>query len=267
MNWLWAFYRAYSRRSLAIDLQYRGALLIWQIAAILEPTIFLVVWSAAARGGGGRIGDFAPGDFAAYYIALLVINRLTSTYTMWIFEQRIRDGFFSAALLRPIHPIHADVAEHFTHNFTGFVVMTPAIGLLWLFFRPAFAPPAWAVVAVIPALALAFALRFLIEWSLALSALWTTRTTAVNQLYFVAFLFFSGTVAPLALFPSWVRALAELLPFRAMVAFPIELLLGRLEPGAAAIGFGAQLLWIGVGLAALAGLWRAGLVRYTGVGA
>lgn len=267
MSWLAAFYRAYSRRSLAIDLHYRGALLIWQIAAVLEPTIFLVVWSAAARGGGGRIGDFAPADFAAYYIALLVVGRLTSTYVMWIFEQRIREGSFSAMLLRPIHPVHADVAEQLTHNFVAGVVLIPAVVLLWLFFRPNFAPPAWAALAVVPALALAFALRFLIEWSLALSALWTTRTTAVNQLYFVAFLFFSGTVAPLALFPGWVRAVAGLLPFRAMVAFPIELALGRLEPGAALAGFAAQIAWIGVALAALARLWRAGIVRYTGVGA
>ncbi len=33
MTWTVAFYRAYSRLSLAIELQYRVALLIWQIGS------------------------------------------------------------------------------------------------------------------------------------------------------------------------------------------------------------------------------------------
>jgi ABC-2 type transport system permease protein len=267
MSWLAAFYRAYSRLSLAIELQYRIALLIWQIGAVLEPTVFLVVWSAAARGNGGAVGGYTPADFAAYYLALLVVNRLTSTYVMWIFEGRIREGLFSAMLLRPIHPIHADIAEQTTHNAIAFITLVPVIGALWLFFQPALAPPPWAALAFAPALALAFALRFLVEWCLSLSAFWTTRTTAVNQLYFVALFFFSGISAPLSLFPGWVQAVAALLPFRAMVAFPIELLLGRLDPATAALGFATQLVWIAVAYGFFAVLWRAGIRRYAGVGA
>jgi ABC-2 type transport system permease protein len=263
MRWLAAFYRAYSRLSLAIELQYRVALLI----AILELTVFLDVWSAAARGNGGAVGGYTPADFAAYYLALLVVNRLTSTYVMWIFERRIREGQFSAMLLRPVHPVHADIAEQATHNAIAFVTLVPVIGALWLFFQPALAPPAWAALAFAPALVLAFAVRFLVEWSLSLSAFWTTRTTAVNQLYFVALFFFAGISAPLSLFPDWVQAIAALLPFRAMVAFPIELLLGRLDPATAALGFATQLAWVAVTCALFAILWRAGIRRYAGVGA
>lgn len=267
MNWTIAFYRAHSRVTLAIELQYRVALLIWQIGAILEPTVFLVVWSTAARGNGGQVGGYTPADFAAYYLVLLVVNRLTSTYVMWIFEQRIREGLFSALLLRPIHPIHVDIADQGTHNAIAFVTLVPVIGALWLFFRPALHPPLWAALAFVPALLLAFAARFLVEWCLSLSAFWTTRTTAVNQLYFVALFFFSGISAPLSLFPEWVQAVAALLPFRAMVAFPVELLLGRLDYAAAALGFATQLAWVAVAFVLFFVIWRAGIRRYAGVGA
>ena len=63
-----------------------------------------------------------------------------------------------------------------------------------------------------PALALAFAVRFLIEWTLALAAFWITRVMAVNQIYFVAMLFLSGQAAPLALLPAPVQALASCCP-------------------------------------------------------
>jgi ABC-2 type transport system permease protein len=267
MRWLAAFYGAYCRLSLAIELQYRAALLIWQIGAVLGPTVRLVVWSAAARANGGAIGDFAPADFAAYYLALLVTSRLTATYIMFVFERNIREGLLSAALLRPLHPIHAAVAEMATHNAISTVVLVPAVIGLAAYFRPALDPPPWAVVAFVPALALAFALRFLTEWTLALAAFWTTRVTAINQLYFTLMLFFSGQLAPLELLPAPLQTAAALLPFRAMISFPVELVLGRLTPDAALAGFATQLSWVAVALALQHLIWRAGVRRYAGVGA
>lgn len=267
MSPLLDFYRAYGRLSLTVELQYRASLVIWQIATVLEPMVLLVVWSTAARGGGGRIAGYGPPDFAAYYLALLLVNRLTSTYVQWIFEARVRQGQFSAALLRPIHPIHADVAEQLTHNLLAFVTLLPALEALWFFFRPALHPAPATVLAFLLALVGAFVVRFLLEWSFTLAAFWTTRTTAVDQLYFTTYLFFSGTLAPLALFPEWVRAAAAPLPFRPMIGSPVELLLGQLAPTAVLTGFLAQLAWAALGLALLALFWRAGIRRYTVVGA
>lgn len=267
MRPLLAYYRAYSRLSLAIELQYRGALIIWQIGAVLSPTVFLIVWSAAARANGGAIGGFAPADFAAYYLALLAVMRLTSTYIMFVFERNIREGQLSAALLRPIHPVHGTAAEMATHNAISLATLLPAVAGLAAYFRPAFHTPPWAALAFAPALALGFAVRFLIEWSIALAAFWTTRIGAINQLYYTALLFFSGLLAPLALLPGPVRALASALPFRAMIAFPVELLLGRLSPGAALAGVAAQFAWLAAGLALQHLIWHAGVRRYSAVGA
>jgi ABC-2 type transport system permease protein len=49
-----------------------------------------------------------------------------------------------------------------------------AAALLAVIFRPAFHIVPWAAVAFVPALLLAFAVRFMLEWTLALSAFWTT---------------------------------------------------------------------------------------------
>ncbi len=95
-----------------------------------------------------------------------------------------------------------------------------------------------------PALILAFILRFLLEWTLALSAFWTTRTSSVNQLYFTIFLFFSGRLAPLSLFPPALVVVAIILPFRWTLFFPIELFLGNLTPLQALWGMAIQLGWI-----------------------
>ena len=128
-------------------------------------------------------------------------------------------------------------------------------------------PHLWALAAAIPALILAFLLRFLLEWTLAQAAFWTTRVSAINQSYFVLVLFLSGQVAPLTLFPRALQVLAAILPFRWMLGFPVELLLGRLAPVEALTGLGVQLVWVAIAYVLMRIVWRAGIRLYSAVGA
>jgi ABC-2 type transport system permease protein len=147
------------------------------------------------------------------------------------------------------------------------VVVIPVVVVLTIVFRPSFTISVWTALAFVPALILAMALRFAVEWTLASIAFWVTRVNAINQLYFVVFLFLSGFVAPLNLLPGPVRGIAEMLPFYRMLGFPVELLLGRLSPTQALVGFGAQLGWLGFALLLLNVTWARGVRQYSAVGA
>jgi len=246
---------------------YRASLLIWMIAHVLEPVIYLVVWQTVSQSGGGAVGDYTTAQFAAYFIVLMLVDHVSYTWIMYEYEYRVREGMLSPALLRPVHPIHADIAD----NISAKVVTTPfmllvAVGLS-LIFHPSFTPQAWALVAAILALALAFLLRFMVEWSLALAAFWTTRIGAINQTYFVLILFLSGQIAPLTLFPYPIQVVAAILPFRWMINFPVELLLGRLSPVETITGIAVQLVWVGLAYVLMRLLWRAGVRVYSAVGA
>ena len=260
-------YGAHFKAYFATQLQYRVALLIWLIGFVLEPVVYLVVWSTVARTSGGLIGGYDARSFAAYFIAIMIVNHLTFTWIMHEFEMRVRLGEFSPKLLRPIHPIHGDVADNITYKALTVVTMLPVAAVLSLLFHPAFnVTPANAALFV-PALVLAFSLRFVVEWMLALAAFWTTRVDAVNQMYFSALLFMSGRLVPLTLLPAPLQTFASILPFRWMIAFPVEVLLGRLTFAQELIGLLTQLLWLGLTLAALSVIWRVGIRKYTGVGA
>lgn len=259
-------YRQEFRTSLASMLQYRASLVIWLIGHVLEPVIYLVVWSLVSGTRGGSVGGFTTAQFAAYFILLMLVNHVTYTWIMYEYEYRVRHGGLSYALLRPVHPIHSDIAENASSKMIALPGILLAALVLSLLFHPSFNLVPWAVAAAVPALALAFLVRFLVEWCLALAAFWTTRVGALNQTYFVAMLFLSGQVAPLALLPGWIQTVAGILPFRWMISFPVELLMGRLTPGQALAGLGAQIVWIGLGLALVRVLWRAGLRVYSAVG-
>lgn len=260
------FYLARLRNALVIQMQYRGALLIWGFSMFIQPLIFLVVWSNVSRSAGGAVGGFSANDFAAYFITALLVNHLTFTWIMWEFEWRIRNGTLAGLLLRPVHPIHGDVAENFTYKILVLLAMLPAAGGLALLFEPRWNPEPWAVAAFFPALLLAAAVRFLVEWTLALGSFWVVRVAAINSMYFAVNLFLSGQMAPLALLPEPIRVLANLLPFRWFVSFPVELLLGRITQREAMIGFAAQAAWLGLAYLLMTATWRASVRRFSAVG-
>jgi ABC-2 type transport system permease protein len=261
-----AAYRAYFRKTFAVQLQYRASLLIWLMGSILEPLIYLVVWSTVAGASGGSVGGYTAAGFAAYYIVMMVADHLTFTWVMWEYDYRMRMGELSTMLLRPMHPIHEDIADNITYKVLTLSVMVPAVGLLIWLFDPVFETELWAVLAFLPALFLSFLLRFFLGWSLAMVAFWTTRISAFNSSVFVVELFLSGRIAPLAVLPAGLRAVATALPFRWALAFPVELFLGRLTPRETLAGFGMQLLWLAISLVLVRLIWRAGVRQYAAFG-
>lgn len=252
--------------SMANNLQYRVAMFIWLIGAILEPLIYLIVWTTVANLQGGAVAGFTAQDFAAYYIVLMVVNQWTFTWIMWEYEFRIKDGTLARYLLLPIHPIVRDVADNVAYKVLTSAALIPAALLLTVVFRPGFDFTLPVVLAFAPALLLAFALRFVCEWTLALAAFWTTRISAINQIYFVALIFFSGRLAPLQLMPGWVQALATALPFRWMVEFPVEVAVGHLTAQEILLGYTFQVGWLLALLALLVLVWRAGVRQFSAVG-
>ena len=255
------------KTSFAATLQYRASLVIWLIGHVLEPLVFLIVWSTVSSTSGGSIGGFTSEGFAAYFILLMLVNHVTYTWIMYEFEYRISNGTLSFALLKPIHPIHSDIADNIASKLITMPFMLIIAGILSLSFHPVLSPAVWSVCLAFPALLLALLIRFLLEWTLAQAAFWTTRVGAINQIYFVLLLFFSGQLAPLALYPPFIQGVATFLPFRLMISFPLELLLGRLTPSQALVGFAAQVVWLLVSIVLIRIVWRAGIRIYSAVGA
>lgn len=255
------------KTTMAAMFQYRASLLIWMIGQVLEPLIYLIVWSAVSNSAGGSVGSYTTRDFAGYFVVLMLVNQFSYTWIMYEFEYRVREGILSFALLKPVHPIHSDIADNVSSKLLTLPAMVLiAVGLA-VAFQASISPQPWAILVFIPVMLMAFMVRFLLEWTLALAAFWTTRVSAINQTYFVLMLFLSGQIAPLTLLPYPVQILADVLPFRWMIGFPVELLLGKLSPLEALIGLGAQAAWLLIGFVLLRIVWKAGTKVYSAVGA
>jgi ABC-2 type transport system permease protein len=265
LPWLADFYLTVIRTAVAEQFQYRAANYAYAIGMIAEPVIYLVVWSTVAEAQGGQVGGFTPGAFAAYYIVWTLVRTMNIVFTPYGWEERIRQGELSAMLLRPLHPIHYDIAYFAGWKVVAIVLWLPIAAVLSLAFHPQLEVTAVEAAVFVVAIWGAYLIRTMLLWLLGMVSFWTTRVAALYELYFTAELLLSGRLVPLALMPAWALGLVKVTPFQWTFSFPIEVLVGDLPAGRLAAGLAAQALWTAAGALGVAVAWRFGVRRYTAV--
>jgi ABC-2 type transport system permease protein len=260
------FYLSMMKIAILQDFQYAVAQLFYMIGMLVEPIIYLVVWSTVARQMGGSVGGYTPGAFATYYIVWTLVRNMNIVFTPYGWEWRIKQGQLSMELMRPIHPIHSDVAMLAGMKVIMILIWLPVAAFLTLFFKPELHVTWLEVLVFFFAIWGAYLIRTMLLSMLGLITFWTTRVSAIFELYFGLELILSGRLVPMSLMPLWVQNLSAYLPFKWTFFFPIETLAGNLTPTELLTGLGMQLLWILIGLAGLNLFWKVALKEYSAVG-
>jgi ABC-2 type transport system permease protein len=170
---------------------------------------------------------------------------------------RIRDGSIATDLARPLDPqrywLAYDLGRapyHFI--FRGFLPF--AIGaLVFQLHYPTPGDAAAFLVSVALAVVVSLGYRFLYNSA----AFWMIDIRGVMIIALTLSIFLSGMALPLAFFPAWLRGVAHVLPFAAVMQTPIDIWLGKHHGTALAGTLALQLLWalvfLGLGRLALRG--------------
>lgn len=256
---------ALMRVSFARLFAYRAEMTIWILSASL-PLVMLALWNAVAK--DGPVAGFGQVELARYFAAALVVRQLTGAWIAWNLNFEIRTGALSPKLLRPLHPLWHDAVWMFTALPIRLVVLLPLLVAL-LLWRPELwlTPDPLALALFGVSVVLAWTLSFLVQAAFGVLSFWVDQSMGLFGVWYAFWALLSGYVAPLSLFPEAWQGGIRWLPFRAMLATPIEILGGFVEPAAALPDVAAQVAWTGVALALVAWLWRRGVRRYGAFGA
>jgi ABC-2 type transport system permease protein len=203
---------------------------------------------------------------------VFVVRQFSVVWVVWQFEEDALQGRLSPHLLQPLHPLWRYVAAHQAEQATRLPFVLVIASLFFVLQPQAFAWPSPARVLLgVLSVGLAFAINFLLQSLIATLCFWSERASALERLLYVPTVFLSGLVAPLQAFPPDLRRLALHTPFPYLIGFPAQVLagnpMGEGQPFGLAAGFAAMALWIGLLLPLLALLWRAGVRRYSAMGA
>ena len=226
------------------------------IGQAVAPLLGLFVW-LRVPGAGPQLGS--------YYLAVICVALMTASFENHTFAQTIYNGDIAAALLRPQPTVLGPLGENLAIRLWMLVLGIPLIILVGSSVGVTFSP--LALLAALPALVLAAALRFLFVWTLAMAAFWTERVHAVVAFGTVLIFLLGGSAVPNTVLPDPLRTIAQLLPFRSMLGFPAELAAGTVTPAAAAAGYAISAVWTAAFGCCAVGTWRFGIRRYSTVGA
>ena len=243
---------------------YRSEFLVWVLTTNM-PLVMLALWTAVAR--EAPVGRFGQRDFAAYFLAALLVRLVTGSWVVWELTMEVRSGALSARLLRPIHPFVYYAMENLAAlPLRGLIALPITLASLAYVGRGHLAhdPVAWAILPL--ALAGAWAIVFCVGLCVGTLGLFWQSASAVFDVWLACGFVLSGYTIPLELFPPNLYAVVRWLPFRYTLAFPVEVALGMSPRGPMLAALGTQWAWAALFLFAALALWRAGMRRHAAVG-
>jgi ABC-2 type transport system permease protein len=253
------------RIGFAEAIAYRAEFLVWMLTTTM-PLVMLALWTAVAR--DGQFGRFGQSDFVAYYLAVLIVRTLTSSWVVWEMNQEVRMGTLSLRLLRPMHPFVSYLCSHVAAIPLRGVIALPVAVILLVSSGSDHVTRDPVILALVPVMIVsAWLITFVAMFAMGSLCMLIERSLAVWEIWMGLYAVMSGYLVPLELMPSWLSSIARWLPFRYMLGFPVEAIINKLDRAEVFAGLATQWGMIALFATLAATLWRVGLKRFEAYGA
>jgi len=243
-------------------MQYRADISMWILAEAATPLVSMVLWYTVAKNSDQ---GFSPQETLNYYILTILVMTATDSWAGFYLAQEILNGTIVQRLIKPIAVFWDLIINNAVGKVFRFLIPLPLfIVSLWLFptffvstlyqWRP------WFLFMV--SLFLALCLAFFIDVIFGLFAFWLEDAVNIRWFKDTLKMITSGILIPIAIMPTSVQHIVNLLPFRHIITTPTEIILGRISGTSLLYALGIQLAWVvSTGIIVVV-MWKRGLKRY-----
>lgn len=247
---------------------YRTEMVVWVLSTTM-PLVMMLLWTTIAetRPVQAQTGAaWSAGSFVGYFLCVFIVRQLVAAWAAWEINFEVRQGTLALKLLRPLHPLIAYAASNLSYLPLRSLVTLPVAVFLVATQREHLSAD-WRTWALWPLSLLgAWLIVFMVNVAVGALSFSVESSLRVMDLYFALFFVFSGYLVPLPMFPPTLRAVSDWLPFRYVLALPVELMTAGLSFDVALERLAAQWAWaLGLGALGLT-LWRRGVTKFQAFG-
>ncbi len=223
---------------------YRASYFINIVSQFVSYIAIFFLWRAVYT-GSSVIGGMDWSDMQGYLLISLFTSALISGSSEFRVSRAIWTGNIAVELVRPVDYQTANLSIT-VGNGIAEGVLVAAIGIVFALLIGFAAPPASPVtwLCFLVAVACSFITKFLIVYIFGLFTFWTTGGMGLSWLRRGLTDFFSGAIIPLSFLPGWLKAAADVLPFRGIVSVPATIFIGRLPSSQILLTFAVEAAWI-----------------------
>ncbi|MFD1739659.1 ABC transporter permease [Bacillus salitolerans] len=200
-------------------------------------------------------------------LTYIVIAMLLQGYVGGIgneLAENIRNGDVAIELMRPYDLIFKLISLDLGSKFTYFFRETiPMVVIAFLFMKLMFPTSIEVILLFLVSAFLGIWIGTFFDFIIGVLAFWTVNIWGLRVLKEGVFMFFSGALVPIVLFPEWLKSISLVLPFQSMIYVPVSIYTGILTGIDAYMAVGIQLIWVVALYILVRAIWAQALKQIT----
>lgn len=228
----------------------------------------MAIWTSVAN---GRDLSLSKDELVVYFLLVYQVGIVTSAWGSLFIIRSIREGRFSTYLIKPFSLLHDYGSNNISEKTFKLVVSTISITGLWYFFFSTDSYhlnlDAYRVMLFLVSLIIAGMIAFITDVIIGLTTFWVYNADFVRDIYFLFRTFLTGAMIPIVFLPVFLQEWSVFMPFRYMLSFPIEILMGKATGSDLLFGLSMQFFWALILYSVYKLIYWRGTKLYQGYGA
>ncbi|MFC5701380.1 ABC transporter permease [Cohnella faecalis] len=250
------------KSQIKVDTAYNAWYWAGTVSMILRMLIIYAFWHAVYE-NRTTIGEMPIDTMITYVVLAMALNN----YMAGVGNQlagNVRDGGVAVELMRPYNLLDKLVALDLGNKVSGTLREALPMMLVAYLFIGINAPNSWADFPLfIVSAALGILIGTQLDLVLGIAAFWLLYIWGLRVLRNAIFLFFSGALLPISMFPEWLQTVSNFLPFQWMVYVPVSIYTGKIAGIEAVYAIGIQIVWLAGIYAAIRLAWSFAIRKVT----
>jgi len=240
------------------------------ITYLINVTVYYFIWKAVygpatqALGPGGTIAGYDLGQMITYVAVGWIIRSFYWNTIDQEMAYEVLDGKIAMELIKPISVQWMWFSRAMGESAFRLAMLTLPTAMVIVLLFPVRLPASVAHAALFTAAVLgSFFLMGAINFMIGTCAIQLKSILALIRAKYWLIELLSGLLVPVAFFPAPVREVMAWLPFQHIASTPLQIYLGKLSLGGAALALATQWAWVAVLLWLADVWWQASMKKVT----